>query len=112
MENRPRVLRTYITDDGKTPFKAWVSSFTDKRIRARILQRLDRLQLGNFGDCKSVGAGVYELRMQFGAGYRIYFGIADSEIVILLCGGDKRSQNQDIQLAHQYWKAYQQAHAD
>jgi len=82
MENRPKVLRTYTTDDGKTPFKTWISSFKDKRIRARILQRLDRLQLGNFGDCKSVGAGVYELRMQFGAGYRIYFGIADSELVI------------------------------
>lgn len=55
MENTPKVLKTYTTDDGKTPFKTWLASFKDKRIRARILQRLDRLQLGNFGDCKSVG---------------------------------------------------------
>jgi putative addiction module killer protein len=106
MESKSRQIRSYVAPNGKTPFKTWIKGLKDKRFRARILQRIDRLRLGNFGDCRSVGAGVYELRLSFGPGFRVYFGLVESEVVILLCGGDKASQQQDIQKAHQYWQEY------
>ena len=65
-----------------------------------------RLEQGNFGDCASVGDGVSELRMFFGPGYRVYFGEHGDVVVILLCGGDKSSQNRDIEQAKTYWKEY------
>jgi len=68
--------------------------------------RLDRVSLGNFGDCRSVGEGVQELRIDYGPGYRVYFGQHGSTIVLLLCGGDKDSQAKDIDLAKHYWKEY------
>lgn len=70
--------------------------------------RLDRVQLGNFGDCKSVGAGVYELRFFFGPGYRVYFGRGAGQVVLLLVGGSKKKQNQDIKTAMMLWAAYQE----
>ena len=74
--------------------------------RNRIQKRLDRLEDGNFGDCRSVGSGVFELRFHFGAGYRIYFGEVENTIVLLLCGGDKSSQARDIERAKDYWLQY------
>ena len=68
--------------------------------------RLDRVSLGNFGDCRSVGEGVQELRIDYGPGYRVYFGQLGSTIVLLLCGGDKSTQAKDINLAHYYWSEY------
>jgi len=111
MESKPRLVKSYVTPDGKTPFKTWIKGLKDKRFKARILQRIDRLRLGSFGDCRSVGAGVYELRLSFGPGFRVYFGLDGAEVVILLCGGDKASQPQDIQNAHDYWQEYTN-HAD
>ncbi len=72
----------------------------------RIRVRLDRVSLGNFGDCHSVGEGVQELRIDYGPGYRVYFGQAGSTIVLLLCGGDKDTQSKDISLAKYYWNEY------
>jgi putative addiction module killer protein len=78
----------------------------DATARARIRSRLDRVEQGNYGDYKSVGEGVYELRFFFGPGYRIYFG-EDGEItVLLLCGGDKTSQRRDIIQAQSFWQDY------
>ena len=111
MESKPRLVNSYVAPDGKTPFKTWIKALKDKRSKARILQRIDRLRLGNFGDCRSVGAGVYELRLSFGPGFRVYFGLVGAEVVVLLCGGDKASQQQDIQRAHDYWQEYT-SHAD
>lgn len=111
MESQPRLIKSYVTPDGKTPFKTWIKGLKDKRSTARILQRIDRLRLGNFGDCRSVGAGVYELKLSFGPRFRVYFGLAGAEVMILLCGGDKASQQQDIQRAHDYWQEYT-SHAD
>ena len=74
--------------------------------RAKIRVRLNRIRLGNFGDCKSVGGGVSELRIPHGPGYRVYFGRKDNMVVILLYGGDKKTQSRDIELAQTYWDDY------
>lgn len=111
MESRERVLQEYITLAGKNPFVEWLHSIRDKTTRARIRTRLSRLRLGNFGDARSVGEGVHELRLDFGPGYRVYYGLADETVVLLLGGGDKRSQPRDIQEAKQYWKEFQDHHA-
>jgi len=75
-------------------------------INTRIRARLDRLRLGYFGDCKGVGDGVFELRLHFGAGYRIYFGRHWNKIIVLLTGGDKGGQQRDIERAKIYWQDY------
>ncbi len=79
-----------------TVFTAWLASLKDPRTRARILARIDRLAAGNAGDIEPVGGGISELRLQFGPGYRIYVLQRGTRLVILLCGGDKRSQKGDI----------------
>ena len=86
----------YLTPEGRNPFRDWLETLSDRDARSRIRVRLNRVRLGNFGDCKSVGRGVSELRIPYGPGYRIYFGRQDSALVILLCGGDKRTQASDI----------------
>lgn len=83
---------------------AW--SLRDNRARAKIRVRLDRVSLGNVGDCHSVGEGVQELRVDYGPGYRVYFGQEGTTIVILLCGGDKSTQTRDIETAQVYWREY------
>jgi putative addiction module killer protein len=101
-----RELRLYVTGNGKVPFSLWLNSLRDIRARAVIRVRLNRIRLGNFGDCKSVGEGVMELRIDHGPGYRVYFGQVDQRIVLLLCGGDKSSQGRDIEKARAYWADY------
>jgi len=96
---------------GSTPFLKWLASLKDGRAVAIVRARLNRIRLGNFGDCKSVGGGVEEVRIDFGPGYRIYFGRRGYLVVVLLCGGDKRTQARDIQAAQQYWKEYLNAEA-
>lgn len=73
-------------------------------MRHRIRRRLDRVEIGNYGDYKPLGDGVYELKLHFGSGYRVYFAEYDEIIVILLCGGDKSTQSKDIEIAKTYWK--------
>lgn len=107
METRPRKIKTYVRGNGKSPFEDWVSSLRDKSAKATIFTRIDRMKFGNFGDCKSVGHGVFELRVHFGPGYRVYFGLVGSDVVLLLIGGDKTSQHKDIGLAQRYWKEFQ-----
>jgi putative addiction module killer protein len=101
-------IEIFKDSSGKIPFESWFKSLKDKSSKARILQRVDRLRLGNFGDCKSVGSGVYELRIHFGPGFRVYFGLEGESIVLLLCGGDKSTQKKDIEAAHKYWKEYKE----
>ncbi len=80
-------------------FRSWLADLRDRRAVARIAARIDRLKLGNPGDVKSVGDGVSELRIDYGPGYRLYFKQVGQEIVLLLCGGDKSTQDRDIERA-------------
>jgi putative addiction module killer protein len=80
-------------------FRSWLDDLRDRRAAARIAARIDRLKLGNPGDVKSVGGGVSELRIDYGPGYRLYFRRVGQEIVLLLCGGDKSTQDRDIERA-------------
>ena len=98
-----RDVRNYITPEGRNPFRQWLTQLRDKRTRANIQRRIARLQEGNFGDCKRLGSDLYELRIDYGPGYRIYFGTLTSHIVILLCGGQKGTQRRDIARARNYW---------
>ncbi len=107
MEGQPRAVVLYITQDNKCPFELWLDSLRDRQARARIKKRLDRLELGNLGDFKLLGDGVTELKVDYGPGYRIYFSQSGASIILLLCGGDKSSQDQDILRAKQYWKDFQ-----
>ena len=97
-------LRRYVTPSGKIPFKEWIDNLKDTLGRVRIIKRLDKLEAGHYGDCAPVGDGVQELRLFFGPGYRIYFADYDDFLVILLCGGDKSTQSEDIKKAKMYWK--------
>jgi putative addiction module killer protein len=97
-------IRYYIAPNGKKPVIDWLSRFKDKTTQAKIYRRLERLALGQYGDYKSLGDGVYELRLTFGAGYRVYFANDNDVVIILLCGGDKSTQAKDIKLAKQFWR--------
>ncbi|MCB4755664.1 MAG: type II toxin-antitoxin system RelE/ParE family toxin [Elusimicrobia bacterium] len=101
-----KVLQTYITPSGRDIFNEWFSSLRDKKTRNIIQNRLDRLALGNPGDHKYVGDGVWELRIYYGPGFRVYYGEDGDFIVILLCGGDKSTQSGDIHFAKSYWEEY------
>ncbi|MFY9221438.1 MAG: type II toxin-antitoxin system RelE/ParE family toxin [Blastocatellia bacterium] len=104
----PRQIELYINDDGKIPFNEWLSSIKDTRLKNEVRNRLDRVLLGNFGDHKSVGNDVYELRIKYGAGYRIYYAETETTIVLLLCAGDKSSQSEDIKNAKLFWQDYKE----
>lgn len=93
----------YITQDRRKPFSEWLNNLRDEEARTRIKARLNKLRLGTFGDCKSVGDGVSELRIDYGLGYRVYFAKSGNTIVLLLCGGTKKGQKSDIELAKKYW---------
>jgi putative addiction module killer protein len=96
-------LQRYVMSDGRSPFVEWFKGLKDDMIKARIRMRLRRLESGNFGDCSHVGEGVSELRIHFGPGYRVYFGRFRAEVVLLLSGGDKSSQAEDIRRAKSMW---------
>ncbi len=109
MEIQPKQIINYVTNKGKIPFEDWLNSLRDQKTKFLIKMRLDRIALGNLGDSKSLGDGVYELRINYGKGYRLYFGQIGSIIIILLCGGDKSTQQKDIQNAKQYWLNYKRS---
>lgn len=103
------VLR-YTKDNGNTPFSDWLSGMRDKVAQARIRIRLRQLEDGNFGDAKPVGRGVIELRIHVGFGYRVYCARHKEDVVILLCGGGKRTQMSDIKIAQSYWADWKRRH--
>lgn len=106
MVDTERQLTLLVTDDEKSPFEQWYKKLKDKTVRRSILVKLTRLQNRAFGNYKSVGKGVYELRIFLGPGYRIYFALEEDEIVVLLLGGDKTSQAEDIKRSQKLWKEY------
>jgi putative addiction module killer protein len=105
----PKEVVAFRAKDGGVPFENWLDALNDKRAVARVLARLARVRQGGLGDCKSVGDGVSELRVDYGPGYRIYFGQKGQTMVVLLSGGDKRSQDRDIRLAKQYWHEFKES---
>ena len=102
-------VKVYQDTHGNEPFEGWLGSIRDKRTLARIDGRLRRVRLGNLGDHRSVGNGVFELCLDFGPGYRIYFGRIGRQAILLLTGGDKSSQTKDIAKAKQYWNDYKES---
>lgn len=106
MEAQPREIRRYVTLESKIPFADWLNSLRDRKAKTIIEKRLNRVSLGNLGDYRSVSEGVCELRIDYGSGYRIYFGQLGTIAVLLLYGGDKSTQDQDIRQAIEYWREY------
>ncbi len=98
----------YITADGTDLIEEWISGLKDRKSVIAIDRRIQRIELGNFGDHKPCQDGVWELRIDVGPGYRVYYAIAGKMIVLLLCGGDKGTQSADIKRACKYWKDFQE----
>ena len=101
-----RTIIVYSDKTGKEPLTKWLNNLKDARIRRRIIARLRRMEQNHYGDCKHLQDGVFELRLFYGPGYRIYFGEDGETLIVLLCGGDKSTQDKDIQTAIRYWKEY------
>ena len=99
-------IRHYLSGAGKDVFDDWLTQLADARAQAKIAARINRLAAGNFGDNKSLRRGLYELRIDWGPGYRVYYSMISRESVLLLNGGDKRTQSADIQRALRYLKDY------
>ena len=106
MEVSEKEVESYVRPDGTCPFNEWLDSLQDRRARARIRTRINRVRLGNLGDCRSVGGGLLELKIDYGPGYRVYCGQVGTTLVILLCGADKSSQSEDISKTIEYWEDY------
>ncbi len=100
-------IREYLTPDGRSPFRDWLDAL-DGSMRARIQARVLRFETGNLGEQKAVGEGIWEARLAFGPGYRIYFGKEQRTVVLLLLGGDKASQRRDIRQAQRFWADYRE----
>lgn len=96
----------FVDADGNAIVDTWRRQLPDRQASARILTRIDRLERGGFGDCKPLRDGVWELRIDYGPGYRLYYSIIGKTIILLLCGGDKRKQKTDIERAVNYFKDY------
>lgn len=99
-------IEVYVTETGKEPFNEWLRSIKDSKTKRVILLRVQRIRQGNFGDCKSIRDGLHELRIAYGKGLRIYFANIGSKIVLLLGGGDKGSQDRDIDKCASYLEEY------
>jgi putative addiction module killer protein len=99
-------VKVYQTHAGKKPFDSWLNSLKDKKIQVAIDLRLERVRLGNLGQNRSLGNGVYELKIDLGPGFRIYYGKIGLQVILLLCAGDKKTQQKDIDLAKKYFQDF------
>lgn len=100
-------LQHYTSVAGEDLFGKWLDGLRDPQVRARVSARLIRLENGNLGDCRPIKAGVWELKLDFGPGYRVYYALADKKLVLLCQGGDKRTQHTDIKMAIERWNEWQ-----
>lgn len=103
-------IRNYQLPNGRVPFEDWLMGLADKRARAAIYRRIDRITLGNLGDHRFVQDGVWEVKVDVGGGYRVYYAQEGKTVILLLCAGSKRTQKADIARAVNYWKDYLQHH--
>jgi putative addiction module killer protein len=101
-------LQTYITRDGVDVFRVWLARLRDPLAKMSIRRRLDRIKVDNFGQVRPLRKGVWEIKIDVGAGYRVYYAQAGQTIILLLCGGDKGSQDDDIARAVAYWVDFQE----
>lgn len=101
-------VRHFLTNTGRSVFAEWFNALNDKKAQSIITARITRMTAGNFGDSKQVQGAVRELRIDYGPGYRIYYAVTGSTVVLLLCGGDKRRQSADIQRAVDYWTDFKE----
>ena len=101
-------VRHYVSRARRDIFQEWLWSLRDRRTQEKIAARVARLEVGNFGDCKPLGQVLWELRIDWGPGYRIYYAIVGKELVLLVSGGDKRRQSADIELALNYLRDYRE----
>ena len=101
-------VRRYVTAAGTEPFGEGFEALRDRQAQARVRARIDRLARGLLGDVEFCGEGVWELRIDWGPGYRVYYARSGERIILLLLGGDKRKQVADIKTAKDYWNDYQQ----
>jgi putative addiction module killer protein len=106
-----RDIQTYRSEDGHEPYAHWLARLADRQARARMVVRVQRMAADNFGDCKPLDGGVWELRIDCGPGYRVYYALAGRRVVLLLVGGDKRRQRADIAAALRYWQDWQRRNA-
>ena len=111
MEANERQVEYYLTADGKAPFVEWFESLRDRVTKLSIDARLAHVRFGTLGKCRTVGEGAIELILDFGPGYRIYCGQVGTTLIVLLCGGDKSSQQKDIATAHEYGVEYRRRDA-
>jgi putative addiction module killer protein len=95
-----------VTETGADLYLKWLEAMKDTNAKIAVVRRVVRVELGNFGDHKFCRDGVWELRIDVGAGYRVYYAIAGNQVVLLLCGGDKRTQDADIDRACEYWQQW------
>ncbi len=95
-------IQMHVARAGHAPFEAWIKRVRDPVARQRVYARIDRLRLGNFGDCRGLGRGLLELRIHHGHGMRVYFTVSGRRVITLLCGGSKATQERDIKRARRY----------
>ena len=101
-------IRYSVASDGQQPFATWYAEL-ESTARAKVTRAIVRLEQGNFSSVKSVGEGVFEYRIDFGPGYRIYCGQDGPALVILLTGGTKKRQQRDVDAAHACWREYKES---
>lgn len=103
-----KFIKYYQTENGKCPFEKWVKSITDKTTKMRILKRIERLEDGNYGEFEQINEDLFELKLHFGKGYRIYYYDIDNVLVLFISGGDKHRQSSDIEKAMKYLEDYKE----
>ena len=101
----------YRDPEGRRPYADWLAALPDRQAKTRVMVRIGRMAGGNLGDCKPVGDGVWELRIDYGPGYRVYYSQAGKRLVLLLTGGNKRRQQADIAAAVGYWNDWKRSNA-
>ena len=105
METQNYTIREFVTESGKNLYRNWLDTL-DSSVKARIQARILRLETGNLGNCESVGKGVFEVKLNFGPGYRVYYSFEGQKMILLLGGGNKSTQSTDIKKAQNIWNSY------